>query len=95
MLWDILTFPFALLGFAITGAIVGVIARWIVPGADDLGVGRTVLLGMAGSVLAGVVGALLFGGAADQFVFLPRGGFLSSILGAIVALLVYRAARNR
>ena len=95
MLWDVLTFPLALLGFAFMGGIVGVIARWIVPGVDDLGLVRTVLLGMAGSVLAGVAGALLFGSASDRFLFLPRGGFLASILGAIVALLVYRAARNR
>jgi uncharacterized membrane protein YeaQ/YmgE (transglycosylase-associated protein family) len=95
MLWDLLTFPIALLGFAITGGIVGVIARWIVPGVDDLGLLRTVVLGMVGSVLAGFAGALLFGGANDSFLFLPTGGFLTSILGAIVALLVYRAVRNR
>ncbi len=95
MLWDILTFPIALLGFAITGGIVGVIARWIVPGSDDLGLIRTAVLGMVGSIIAGIAGVLVFGGANDSFLLLPRGGLLTSIIGAIVALLIYRAARNR
>jgi uncharacterized membrane protein YeaQ/YmgE (transglycosylase-associated protein family) len=94
LLWEIITLPFALLWLAILGGIVGAIARAILPGTDDLGVGHTVLLGAAGSLIAGIVGALIGGTVDNTVLFIPRGGFFSSILGALVALLIYRAYRN-
>ena len=41
----------------ITGLIVGAIARLVVPGAQPVSVGMTVLLGMAGAFLAGLLNA--------------------------------------
>lgn len=94
LLWDILTLPFTLLWLVIVGAVTGSLARLIVPGADDFGFWRTVLIGVGGSLMAGVIGALITGDVDDRLLFIPRGGFFTSILGAIVAVLLYRAYRN-
>jgi uncharacterized membrane protein YeaQ/YmgE (transglycosylase-associated protein family) len=44
---------------AITGLIVGLIARAIMPGADNMGLFMTMILGIAGSLVGGFVGSLL------------------------------------
>jgi uncharacterized membrane protein YeaQ/YmgE (transglycosylase-associated protein family) len=44
-----------LIGFIVFGLVVGVIARLIVPGKQRLGVGVTLLVGVAGSIVGGVI----------------------------------------
>ena len=78
----------------IVGAIAGYIARLVVPGRDPLGVGGTILLGVIGSFVGGFLGYLLFGKDAGQGALQPS-GIIGSILGAIVALLIYRAMNRR
>jgi uncharacterized membrane protein YeaQ/YmgE (transglycosylase-associated protein family) len=79
------------LGFIITmiiiGAIAGFIARAVVPGPDPMGVVGTIVLGVVGSFVGGFLGYLLFHKDASQGALQPAG-----IIGAIVVLLVYRAA---
>ena len=72
----------------VIGAIAGFIARAIVPGRDALSVPMTILLGIVGSFVGGFLGALLFG--TDDGYFRAT-GIIGSIIGAIIALLVYRA----
>ncbi len=43
-----------MIGFVVFGLVVGVLARLIVPGRQDLSLGMTVLLGVVGSVVGGV-----------------------------------------
>ena len=50
-----------ILMLAITGLIVGALARLVVPGGDTLGVLGTVLAGLGGSLIGGLVGRALFG----------------------------------
>ncbi|CAN5752844.1 hypothetical protein BH23ACT12_BH23ACT12_23380 [soil metagenome] len=50
-----------LLMLAVTGFIVGGLARLVVPGKDSLGVFGSVLAGLAGSLIGGLVGQALFG----------------------------------
>ncbi len=87
-----------MLGFIITliivGAIAGFIARAVVPGRDPMGVVGTIVLGIVGSFVGGFLGYLLFGRDASQGALQPS-GIIGSILGAIVALLVYRAVSRR
>ena len=52
LLWTIL-------GWIVFGLVVGFIARALVPGKDDIGVARTIALGVVGSVLGGFVFGLL------------------------------------
>jgi uncharacterized membrane protein YeaQ/YmgE (transglycosylase-associated protein family) len=83
-----------ILGWLVFGLIVGFIARALVPGRDDIGVLRTVALGVLGSVLGGV----LFGLLTVGFRGFQPAGWIGSVIGAIVVLLVYNkfvAGRGR
>ena len=44
-----------MIGFVVFGLVVGVLARLIVPGKQELSLGTTVLLGVIGSVVGGLV----------------------------------------
>jgi uncharacterized membrane protein YeaQ/YmgE (transglycosylase-associated protein family) len=46
---------------AISGLIVGGLARLALPGPDPMGIGATIMIGIAGSFLGGIVSAVLFG----------------------------------
>ena len=67
------------------GLIVGVIAKLLTPGRDPGGFIVTILLGIAGAAVAGWIGrALGWYGPGDA------AGFIASVVGAILLLLVYR-----
>ncbi len=75
----------------ITGFVIGLIARAVMPGADQMGIIATTVLGVVGSVVGGFIGRLVKKpepGAA----FHPA-GFLLSIVGAIVLLVLWRMVR--
>lgn len=80
-----------LIGFLIMGLIAGFIARAIMPGRDPMGLLGTMVLGVIGSFVGGTLGALLFGGNFD----LTPTGIIGSIIGAFIALWVYRMMNNR
>jgi uncharacterized membrane protein YeaQ/YmgE (transglycosylase-associated protein family) len=75
----------------IVGLIAGGLARLVVPGRDPMGFLGTLLLGLVGSVIGGFLGDLFDSGNDD---FSPA-GLIGSILGAIIALLIYRWAIGR
>lgn len=74
----------------IVGFIAGLIARFLVPGADPIGWLGTLLLGLVGSLIGGFLGNLLFDGEWD----VTAAGIVGSVIGAVIALLVYRASRG-
>jgi len=74
-----------LLWMAIIGLIVGAIAKFIMPGKDPGGIWITMLLGVAGALLAGWLGRLVGWYQEGQ-----SAGFIMSIIGAIVLLIIYR-----
>ena len=78
---------FWLLGVIIVALVVGVLARAILPGKDDIGCLGTIVLGWVGSLAGGVLGNLIGGGSVFSF---ERAGIIGSIIGAMVVLLVYR-----
>ena len=45
--------------FAVIGIIIGALARWLLPGRDDIGIGKTILYGIGGSFLGGILGRLV------------------------------------
>ena len=68
----------------IIGLIVGFLARALKPGNDSLGWIMTAILGIAGSFLASYVGSAMGWYAPGQVA-----GFLASIVGAVVLLVIY------
>jgi len=72
----------------IIGFIVGLIARWLLPGADSMGFLMTSGLGIAGSLVGGLIGRLFKKPEPGQK-FHPA-GFLLSLVGAILLLWLYR-----
>lgn len=66
------------------GLIVGFIARAIKPGNDSLGWIMTAILGVAGSFLATYAGQALGWYAAGS-----AAGWIASVIGAIVLLVIY------
>ena len=74
----------------VIGAIVGALAKLVMPGKDPGGVIITILLGIAGSFVAGMLGhALGWYEAGDG----P--GIIASVIGAIILLAIYRAVAGR
>lgn len=66
---------------ALTGLVVGALARLAVPGPDPMSIWRTIALGIAGSLLGGVVTRLLG---------LGIGSLFFSVIGAVLVLIAYR-----
>lgn len=81
---------FHAIGFIITGFIVGLLARAIMPGKDKMGILATTLLGIVGAFLAGWLGrAVGWYGAGDS------AGFITSTIGAIIVLAIANFFRKR
>jgi uncharacterized membrane protein YeaQ/YmgE (transglycosylase-associated protein family) len=74
--------------YIITGFIVGLIARAVLPGSDRMGFIATIVVGIVGSILGGFI-ARLFKKPEPGAAFHPA-GFLMSIIGAIIILLLWR-----
>jgi uncharacterized membrane protein YeaQ/YmgE (transglycosylase-associated protein family) len=72
------------------GLIAGFLARLLVPGRDPMGILGTIVLGIVGSFLGGFLGYVLFGKDLDEGALQPS-GIIGSIIGAVIALLIYRA----
>jgi uncharacterized membrane protein YeaQ/YmgE (transglycosylase-associated protein family) len=79
---------FQLIWWIIVGLIVGVLARFILPGRDAMSWLATIVLGIVGSLVGGLISVLLFS-SNDSTGFQPA-GFLLSLVGAILVLLVWR-----
>jgi uncharacterized membrane protein YeaQ/YmgE (transglycosylase-associated protein family) len=76
---------FHILGQAIFGLIVGLVARFLLPGRDPAGIVVTALLGMAGGWLGGRIGKWL-GWYEDG----SAAGFGMSVVGAMILFFAYR-----
>jgi uncharacterized membrane protein YeaQ/YmgE (transglycosylase-associated protein family) len=72
------------------GLLVGIVAKFLLPGDDPGGFIVTTLIGIAGSFLASYVGR-----AAGWYQEGEPVGFIASVIGAIVLLLVYRMLFRR
>jgi uncharacterized membrane protein YeaQ/YmgE (transglycosylase-associated protein family) len=74
----------------IIGFIVGIVAKFLMPGRDPGGFIVTTLLGIVGALVATFLGQALGIYAAGQ-----SAGFIGAVIGAIVVLLVYHMLRGR
>jgi uncharacterized membrane protein YeaQ/YmgE (transglycosylase-associated protein family) len=81
-----------IIGWLIIGLIVGAVARFLVPGRDPMGCLATSLLGVVGAFLGGFISNFLF--HTGRTAGYARPGFLVSLVGAILVLLIVRAVRR-
>lgn len=81
----------------IVGLIVGAIGRLLVPGTDPMGWIATILLGIGGAIIGSFLGSLIDGeeGVSIDVVNTGLWGWILSILGAVVLVLIYRQVRAR
>ncbi len=81
---------FSILGTIVVGFIVGLIARAVKPGDDKLGLIMTTVLGVAGALVARYVGVAMGWYAPGAPV-----GWIASIIGAIVLLVIYGLIKKK
>jgi uncharacterized membrane protein YeaQ/YmgE (transglycosylase-associated protein family) len=74
------------------GLIVGLLAKFIMPGKDPGGIIITILLGIAGSFVGGFIGSLLGLGTVTGF---NLGSLLLAIGGAVILLILYRVIKKK
>lgn len=80
----------SLIGSVIIGLLVGAVAKFILPGKQGGGIIMTAILGIVGSLIATYAGQALG--------FYPPGanaGFIASVVGAIIVLLIYGKLAKR
>ncbi|MBI1735278.1 MAG: GlsB/YeaQ/YmgE family stress response membrane protein [Candidatus Rokubacteria bacterium] len=67
------------------GLVVGIVAKFLMPGRDPGGIFITIILGIVGAMLGGWVGRVMG--------FYREGepaGFLMAVVGAVIVLAIYR-----
>ncbi len=79
-----------ILGWVVFGLVIGVIAKFLLPGKDPGGFIVTVLIGIAGAVVGGYAGQTMGWYAPGE-----PAGFIMSIAGAMVLLILYRLLFGR
>ena len=78
----------------IIGVVAGYLARLLVPGRDPMSAAQTVVLGIVGSFIGGFIGYVLFHKDGEDGAF-QASGLIGSVVGAVIALLVWRAIQSR
>ena len=79
-----------ILGWIVFGLVVGVVAKFLMPGRDGGGFIVTTILGIVGALLGGFIGQTLgLYGPGDA------AGFLMALVGAVIVLAIYRMTLGR
>jgi len=73
----------------IIGLVIGVVAKFLHPGKEDLGLVVTVLLGIGGSLVATFLGQAIGWYQPGQ-----GAGFIGAVVGAVVLLAIYSRTRR-
>jgi uncharacterized membrane protein YeaQ/YmgE (transglycosylase-associated protein family) len=81
-----------ILSWIVLGLVVGVLAKWIMPGPDSSGLVMTILLGAAGAFVGGWIGTQLGMGSVTGFNF---GSLAIAVAGALLLLFLNRKLRGR
>ncbi len=83
MLWTIIV-------WIIFGLIVGLVARWLVPGAVGGGILTDIIVGIVGALIGGFIYRYFGHGALDTL-----WSFIYALIGAVLLLLLLRAFSGR
>jgi len=83
----------AIIGWAIFGLFIGLIARLVVPGRQAMSMLATIVMGVLGSLMGGFVSWIFTGGPNEPF---HAAGWFMSLIGATVLVWMYaRSAEKR
>jgi uncharacterized membrane protein YeaQ/YmgE (transglycosylase-associated protein family) len=74
----------------VLGFIIGLIAKLIHPGRENMGLIMTILLGIVGSFLAGIIGQAIGWYKAGE-----GAGFIASVIVAIILLVIYGKIKGK
>jgi uncharacterized membrane protein YeaQ/YmgE (transglycosylase-associated protein family) len=80
----------SVIGTIIIGLLVGIVAKFLMPGKDPGGFIITIVLGIAGAFVATFLGQRLGIYQAGE-----AAGFIGAVVGAIILLLIYRMIAKR
>jgi len=80
-----------ILSWILLGLVVGVLAKWILPGKDPGGLVITIVIGIAGALVGGYLATLLGLGAVTGF---NLGSLVIAVGGAILLLVLHRKLRG-
>lgn len=79
-----------MIGSIISGLIVGILARFVKPGADPMGWIMTIILGMVGAIVGRFLSSVLGIGANAGVI-----GLIMSGIGAVLVLFVYEIVTGK
>jgi uncharacterized membrane protein YeaQ/YmgE (transglycosylase-associated protein family) len=74
----------SIIGYIVVGAIVGVLARLLVPGDDPMGIVGTIVLGIVGAVIGGWAAGAIFEDTTGV-------DWIASVVAAVILVLLWRA----
>ena len=80
-----------ILSWILMGLVVGVLAKFIMPGDDPGGLIVTILIGIAGAFVGGFIGSLVGLGGVSGF---NLGSIALAVGGALILLFVYRKVKG-
>jgi len=80
----------AFISTIVIGFIVGLLARFLMPGRDAHGFIVTTLLGIVGAFIASYAGQMM-----GFYLVGQPAGFVASVIGALVVLAIYRMVAGR
>ena len=83
---------FQILGLIVVGAIIGVLARLVLPGKQRISMVMTVVLGIVGAIIGGLIAHALGIGEITE---LNVGGFLLALVAAVLLVGVYAGVAGR
>jgi len=80
----------SIIGWIFFGLVVGIVAKFLMPGRDPGGFFMTALLGIVGALVAGFLGRMIgWYGDGDPV------GFVMAVIGSIILLAAYRLTMGR
>ena len=77
-----------ILGLILIGIVIGILARLVMPGRQQIGALMTVLLGISGAVIGGVIASAI--GEGDVFEL----NFIGTVVGIVAAVLLIALAEG-
>ena len=80
-----------IISWVVFGLIAGILAKWIMPGKENVGIIITIILGIVGAVVGGYISTFFGFGKVDGFNF---GSFVVAVIGAIVVLYIYKKVKS-